>query len=107
MTGEPILAALRRVVAPTGYVVSACRVATLIVTGDEAAHPRGWFAPPPDALALDPADVAERHQALRQGPLADVAVRAALLGGAEVHVLTSEPDHQLADGLGAFCWFHD
>ncbi len=92
---------------PTLRALAECRVATLLVTGEESGQPRGWFAPPPDALALDLADVAERHQALRQGPLADVAVRAALLGGAEVHVLTSEPGHQLADGVGAFCWFHD
>jgi hypothetical protein len=91
---------------PTLLALAECRVATLLVTGDEADHPRGWFAPPPDALALDPADVAERHQALHAGPLADIAVRAALLSGADVHVMA--PGHaQLADGIGAFCWFHD
>jgi hypothetical protein len=85
--------------------LAAGRVATLLVTAHEAAHPRGWFAPPPDVLALDLAGVAERHQVLREGPLADVAVRAALLGGASVHVLEPAAADQLSDGIGALCHY--
>jgi len=88
---------------PTLCALADDRVATLLVSADEASHPRGWFAPPPDRMALNPADVAERHQVLRDGPLADVAVRAALLGGASVHVLTPAAGAQLTDSIGALC----
>jgi hypothetical protein len=92
---------------PTLQALAECRVATLLVTGEEADHPQGWFAPPPDALALDLADVAERHQPLRHGPLADIAVRAALLSGADVHVLAPVVGEQLSNGIGAMCHYRE
>jgi hypothetical protein len=88
---------------PTLCALAEDRVATLFVSADDASHARGWFAPPPDRMALNLAEVAERHQVLRDGPLADVAVRAALLGGASVHVLTPAASAQLTDGIGALC----
>jgi hypothetical protein len=82
------------------------RVGTLFVTSTETLHPKAWFAPSPEIVALHPGEVAKRHQPLQEGPLADVAVRAALLGSAGVHVLDAEDASVLADGVGALCRFH-
>jgi hypothetical protein len=78
------------------------RVATLFVAD---AHTHTWFAPAPDLVALHPAEICERHQALREGRLDDVAIRAALLTGADIHVVTPGAGLELEDGIGALCRF--
>jgi hypothetical protein len=81
------------------------RVATLVVDPSRAAKPAVWFAAPPEAVAVDPAGVFERHHVVRSGPLVDVAIRAALLSGAAIHVLPAGSGEDLRDGIGALCRF--
>jgi hypothetical protein len=76
----------------------------VVAIGDH--EPRtAWFALPSTAVALNPAEIFERHEAVRSGALTDVAVRAALLTGADVHVLPPGSTGGPADGLGALCRF--
>ncbi len=78
-------------------------VTTLLVSGGLHEHPSAWFADPPDAVALNPAEVFEHHRAVRRGPLTDVAIRAALLAGADVCVLPPDTVGAPDEGLGALC----
>jgi hypothetical protein len=79
------------------------RVTTLIVASGLHEHPSAWFADPPTAVALNPAEVFEHHRAVRRGPLTDVAVRAALLAGADVRVLSPDTAGGPTEGLGGLC----
>jgi hypothetical protein len=81
------------------------RVATLIVDAGAPTHPAVWFAAPPAAIAVNPAEVFERHHSVRSGPPVDVAIRAALLTGATVRVLPAGTGAELHDGIGALCRF--
>jgi hypothetical protein len=79
------------------------RVTTLLVSAGLREHPSAWFAEPPRAVALNPAEVFEHHRAVRRGPLVDVAVRAALLAGADIRVLPPDAAGGPQEGLGALC----
>ncbi|RLU79939.1 hypothetical protein CTZ27_35915 [Streptomyces griseocarneus] len=82
------------------------RVATLAVTDDPADTRTAWFGPAPT-------DVYERREnfvpngsgPLVRGPLADVAVRSALLTGADVRVLGPGTPGAPAQGTGGICRF--
>jgi hypothetical protein len=80
------------------------RVRTLLVA-DEPADPRtAWFGAEPTevyAVRVSTAGGAE----VRPGRLADVAVRAALLTGADVRVIPAGTPGLPAQGLGALCRF--
>lgn len=80
------------------------KVATLVITHDPSDRRRAWFGPLPT-------DISDRRQALlRRGvnpltraPLVDVAVRSALLTGAEVRVLPPGIEGTPTHGIGALC----
>lgn len=83
------------------------RVRTLLVTHDPADGRTAWYGPAPT-------DIADEHErgpllgqleGVRHGRLADVAVRSAVLGGAEVRVLSPGRAAAPADGIGALCRF--
>jgi peptide subunit release factor 1 (eRF1) len=84
------------------------QVNTLVVTEDPADRRRAWFGPAPTAVADQRRAAEERAQAegggtVRRGPLADVAVRAAVLTGADVRVLRPGTAGAPAHGIGALC----
>jgi hypothetical protein len=83
--------------------LAAGRVQTLIVTDDEADRRSAWFGP--DTLCADESTVPglPAHQLLRPGRLIDVAIRAALITDADVHVL-DEADGP-PEGIGGLCRF--
>lgn len=79
------------------------QVGTLMVTHDPGDRRSAWYGPAPT-------DVSDRRQTLvRRGipavraPLTDVAVRAAILTGAEVRVLPQGTPGAPAQGIGALC----
>lgn len=81
------------------------RVRTLLVVDDPRGRRTGWFGPDAD-------QVADRREALTgitgplvQAPLADIAVRSAILTGADVRVLEPGTPGAPIDGIGALCRF--
>jgi release factor family 2 len=79
------------------------QVNTLVVTHDPADRRTAWFGPAPT-------DVSDRRRELPQtpatrAPLTDVAVRAAVLTGADVRVLPPGTPDAPARGIGALCRF--
>jgi len=81
------------------------RVAELLVTPDAADERTAWFGP-------GPADVRSAHRTppatwplARRGNLVDVAVRAALLTGAQVHVVPPGTPGGPDEGVGGLCRF--
>jgi hypothetical protein len=60
-----------------------------------------WFGPAPTDIAEERSGLAVADSEKRQGPLADVLVRAATLAGAEVRILPLEMSEVLRDGVGA------
>ena len=78
--------------------LAAGRIRTLVVTDDEADQRWAWFGP--DTLCVDESTLPglPAGRRLRPGRLIDVAVRAALLTDADVHVL-DEADG-LPEGIG-------
>lgn len=91
-----VLAALRR-----------SQVDTLLVAGHDADE-RAWFVPgEPSLVAADKSELAdlELDAEPEQGPLVDVAVRAALATGAEVVVVPAHGPNSPAAPLGALLRF--
>lgn len=84
--------------------LSGGRVATLFVTTEPAAG-KAWFGP----AATDVVPVGEGlpvpHDA-RKGRLVDVAVRAAVLTGAEVRVIPPASGYWPMEGVAGICRFH-
>ncbi|MFI6094928.1 hypothetical protein ACIA8G_05205 [Lentzea sp. NPDC051213] len=79
--------------------LAAGRVDDLFVGQPEDVTATAWYG-------LAPTDVAPGHPAgsrRRCGLLADVAVRAALLSGSRVHVITAGTRRAPEDGIGALC----
>jgi peptide subunit release factor 1 (eRF1) len=80
--------------------LSEARVDTLLVTGDPAEQPTACFGPDPVPVALSADRLRELGLTeLRQAPVVDVAVRAALGTDAAVRVVPAAP--ALEGGLGA------
>jgi hypothetical protein len=113
-TTTALLAAMRAELGPQGRGVvgvantlaalATGRVRTLLVIDDELDQRRAWLGP--DTLCVDDSSLdtaAPADRALRSGRLVDVAVRAALLTDADVHVLTGA--HGLPEGIGGVCRF--
>ncbi len=81
------------------------RVRTLLVVDDPRDRRTGWFGP-------DAGQVSDRRDALAgiagplvQAPLADIAVRSAILTGADIRVLEPGTPGAPIDGIGALCRF--
>jgi hypothetical protein len=112
-TSAAVSAALQAELGPHGRGVvgvtntlaalTAGRIRTLIVVDDEADQRCAWFGP--DALCVDESTVPglPPDRRLRPGRLIDVAVRAALLTDADVHVLHRADG--LPEGIGGLCRF--
>jgi len=92
------------------------RVRTLLVVDDPADRRTAWFGAEPTQVSPDPpadlgnlpAELANPREELAgvpvlPGRLPDVAVRAALLTGADVRVVPPDTPGQPAEGLGALC----
>jgi hypothetical protein len=80
--------------------LSEARVDTLLATGDPAERPTAWFGPDPVPVARTAGQLgALGIDDVREGPLVDVAMRAALGTGAAVRVVPAAP--ALDDGVGA------
>lgn len=80
------------------------RVGTLLVVEEYDDSRTAWFG----AAATDVQPIDQPPPAWpepRQGPLTDVAVRAALLTKAEVRVLPPDAEDRPAEGLGGICRF--
>jgi hypothetical protein len=89
---------------PTLEALAAGRVATLLVVEEYDDERKAWFG----AGATDVQPVDQPSPAwsdARQGALTDVAVRAALLTGADVRVLPPAAPDRPAEGLGGICRF--
>lgn len=66
-----------------------------------------WFGPAPTDIAEDRSGLALPDAEKRQGPVADVLIRAATLANAEVKVVPFEISAELRDGVGAIRRFAD
>ena len=80
--------------------LAASRVATLLVKGDDGME--AWFNHAPTDVAPADEDAPVSPDA-RRGPLVDVAVRAALLTGAQVRVIPPDADYGPSQGVGGIC----
>ncbi|HET6215250.1 MAG TPA: Vms1/Ankzf1 family peptidyl-tRNA hydrolase, partial [Micromonosporaceae bacterium] len=82
--------------------LAAGRLSSLLVSDDPADHREAWFGP--DMLAAP--DIAPRSAGgLHRGWLVDVAVRAAVLTDAEVHILDRRDAAEIAEGIGGLARF--
>ncbi|MEU9840549.1 Vms1/Ankzf1 family peptidyl-tRNA hydrolase [Actinomadura sp. NPDC048032] len=80
------------------------RVGTLLVADDPADRRTAWFGPAPTQVSDRRATFAESGGGpVEHGRLVDVAVRAAVLTGAEVRVLEPGAPDLPAQGIGALC----
>jgi len=97
---------------PSGYAVEGAqatlraladsRVATLIVAPRPNDDRVAWFGAEPTELGASTPPGAQNGD-LRIGPLADVAVRAALLTDADVRIVDGGAARRPAEGIGALC----
>lgn len=89
--------------APTLRALTEGRVRTLFLAGDPTGTRSAWYDPHGTGAALDPAvlELAGAHP--RPGGLDEVAVRAALLTGADVRVVAPGAAGGPAEGIGALC----
>jgi hypothetical protein len=88
----------------TVQALAAGRVATLFVAEDAAMGAKAWFGPAPTDVVPVAAHLPVPPDA-RKGRLVDVAVRAALLTGAEVRVLPGDAGFWPMEGVGGICRF--
>ncbi|MGW2310959.1 baeRF2 domain-containing protein [Actinomadura luteofluorescens] len=80
------------------------RVDTLLVADDPADRRTAWFGPAPTQVSDRRTSLAETGaDPVEHGRLVDVAVRAAVLTGAEVRVLEPGAPDLPAQGIGALC----
>ena len=87
-------------VAATVAALAAAQVQVLLVRDDPDDERTAWFGDDPTMVAARPADLADVGvEALREGRLADVLLRAALATGAGVRMLAS--DEGVPEGVGA------
>lgn len=80
------------------------RVATLLVRAENGDGRSAWFGPGPTDVQPTDQPAPEWPEA-RLGPLVDVAVRAALLTGAQVRVLSPEHADGPVEGIAGLCRF--
>jgi hypothetical protein len=80
--------------------LAAGRVATLLVKGDDGRE--AWFNHAPTDVAPADEDAPVSPDA-RRGPLVDVAVRTALLTGAQVRVIPPDAEYGPSQGVGGIC----
>ncbi|WP_354637268.1 Vms1/Ankzf1 family peptidyl-tRNA hydrolase [Kitasatospora camelliae] len=73
---------------------------TLLITDDPASRRTAWFGPGPTDIADASTAFTESTKGLVRAPLADAAVRAALLTGAAVRVLRPGTTGAPAQGIG-------
>lgn len=85
--------------------LAAGRVATLFVAEDAAMGAKAWFGPAPTEVVPVGQGLPVPPEA-RKGRLVDVAVRAALLTGAEVRVVPANAGFWPMEGVGGICRFH-
>ncbi|WP_173061248.1 baeRF2 domain-containing protein [Phytohabitans houttuyneae] len=90
---------------PTLAALAAGQVETLLVADDPADTRPAWFG---DHLwaAPSPGDRTALGHACRRGRMVDVAVRAGLLTGADVWILTAAEAAGLPDGIGGLRRYH-
>lgn len=88
---------------PTLEALAEGRVGTLLVVEEYDDARTAWFGA--SGTDVQPADQPPTWPEPRKGPLTDVAVRAALLTGAEVRVLPPDAQDRPTEGLGGLCRF--
>jgi hypothetical protein len=89
-------------VAATLAALAEGRVSTLLAADDPADERVAWYGP--NTLCAEIGETVDDEWAA-SGRLTDVAIRAALLTGADVHVLSRQTAGALGDRIGALCRF--
>jgi hypothetical protein len=89
---------------PTLAALAEGRVGVLLLAMDTDPARTAWFGPDVTEVAADRQTLQRAGVNPQQGPLADVAIRAALLTGAHVRTLPSPgPPEAPREGIGALC----
>jgi hypothetical protein len=89
---------------PTLAALAEGRVRVLLLAMDTDPARTAWFGPDVTEVAADRQTLQRAGVNPQQGPLADVAIRAALLTGAHVRTLPSPgPPEAPREGIGALC----
>jgi hypothetical protein len=83
----------------TARALAAGRVQTLLVADDPADERVAWFG---DGVPVR----LDAAPDLPSGRLVDVAIRAALLTDADVHIVSAVAAEEIAEGIGALTRFH-
>jgi hypothetical protein len=91
--------------APTFEALAQGRVRILLLAHDPADRRTAWYGPDPTDVALEPEDLERVGVHPQRAPLADVAVRAALLTRADVRLLAGSASPAPAEGIAALCRF--
>ena len=87
-------------VRPTIQALAEDRVRRLLIVDGPGTRQFGWFGP--DLLcALEEPESGVRYPYAQRGSLTDIAIRAAVLNGAAVTILTAEEGHRLPGGMAA------
>ncbi|MBO1414569.1 Vms1/Ankzf1 family peptidyl-tRNA hydrolase [Streptomyces sp. FH025] len=73
---------------------------TLLLSDGLVGHRTAWFGPGPTDIADQPASLPADLSPVKQADLADIAVRSALLTGADVRVLPPDTHGAPAQGIG-------
>lgn len=76
------------------------RLRTLLITDDPLSRDSAWFGPGPTHVTDRRVPPAPGREPMSRGPLADVAVRSALLTGADVRVLAPGAPGAPSQGIG-------
>ncbi|GAA1972034.1 Vms1/Ankzf1 family peptidyl-tRNA hydrolase [Catenulispora subtropica] len=92
-------------VAATLRALARGQVRTLLVTDQAADGGVAWFGPAATDIGLHVTGLTRNGVEPERGPVTDVAVRAALLGGADVWVLDPRTPGAPYHGVGALCRF--
>jgi hypothetical protein len=82
------------------------RIAVLLVENRDGDSRTAWFGPEPTQVRPTTETPPPSWASKDRGPLVDVAIRAALLAGAEVRVLDPGTRGAPAEGIGGLCRFH-
>jgi len=85
--------------------LAAGRVRTLLLGPDAVGKRTAWFGPGPTDVATRSEPLIQAGMRVQRGPLVDVAVRAAILTGAQVRILGPVRSDRPAEGIGALCRF--
>jgi len=90
---------------PTLAALAAGRAHTVLLAPEVARKRMAWFGPGPNDVAARPEALAPAREAAKKGHLDDVAVRAAILTGADVRILGPDYLDRPTDGIAALCRF--